>query len=293
MKILFIGCVISSQEFLLKLIDLRADIVGVITKQESNFNADFADLSMICNQHKLDFMHTKDINNLQCLEYVKNKKPDVIFCFGWSQLIKQELLAIPPMGAIGFHPAELPMNRGRHPLIWAMALGLEKTASTFFYMVEQADAGGIISQKSITIDYEDTALDLYNKMIETAKGQIAEIVHMLENNNITVIESNKQGNAWRKRGKSDGKIDWRMSSRAIYNLVRALSHPYVGAHFEYKEKEYKVWKVKEVVKEGYHHIEPGKVLERYDSNSFLVKAYDNLIKIEDCDCVEINANEYL
>ncbi|MFQ8877714.1 MAG: hypothetical protein ACLR7N_03875 [Roseburia hominis] len=42
------------------------------------------------------------------------------------------------------------------------------------------------------------------------------------------------GNVWRKRGKRDGEIDWRMSSRAIYNLVRALTKPYVGAHFVYR-----------------------------------------------------------
>ena len=37
------------------------------------------------------------------------------------------------MGVLGFHPSELPKNRGRHPLIWALALGLKKSASTFFY----------------------------------------------------------------------------------------------------------------------------------------------------------------
>lgn len=34
-----------------------------------------------------------------------------------------------------------------------------------------------------------------------------------------------------RRGVLDGQIDWRMSSRAIYNLVRALTRPYPGAHF--------------------------------------------------------------
>jgi len=41
-------------------------------------------------------------------------------------------LGIAPLGVVGFHPAALPANRGRHPLIWALFLGLKKTASTFF-----------------------------------------------------------------------------------------------------------------------------------------------------------------
>ena len=40
-------------------------------------------------------------------------------------------------------------------------------------------------------------------------------------------------------------IDWRMSSINIYNLVRALTRPYVGATFIYKDKHIKVWKARD------------------------------------------------
>ena len=60
-------------------------------------------------------------------------RPDIIFCFGWSRLIKEELLKIPKKGVVGYHPAMLPKNRGRHPLIWALALGIKTTGSTFFH----------------------------------------------------------------------------------------------------------------------------------------------------------------
>ena len=52
---------------------------------------------------------------------------------------------------MGYHPAELPYNRGRHPIIWALALGLKSTASTFFYMKEGADDGDIISQEIVKL----------------------------------------------------------------------------------------------------------------------------------------------
>lgn len=41
------------------------------------------------------------------------------------------------MGVLGYHPAKLPQNRGRHPLIWALALGLKKSASTFFLWMKE------------------------------------------------------------------------------------------------------------------------------------------------------------
>ena len=102
-----------------------------------------------------------------------------------------------------------------------------------------------------------------------------------------------EGNSWRKRGKEDGRIDWRMSSRNIYNLVRALSRPYVGAHFIHNNDEYKVWKVKEVFEDGYENIEPGKIIRVISNNTFVVKAGENLIEVLECDTVEIKEGEYL
>ena len=65
--------------------------------------------------------------------------PDVIFCFGWSRLLKKRLLTIPKHGVVGFHPAELPMNRGKTSIDLGLSFRFKKTASTFFIMDEGAD----------------------------------------------------------------------------------------------------------------------------------------------------------
>ena len=51
-----------------------------------------------------------------------------------------------------------------------------------------------------------------------------------------------------------------MNSNAIYNLVRALTKPYVGAHLNYKGKEIIVWKIK-VIDNKDNSIECGKILD--------------------------------
>ena len=41
------------------------------------------------------------------------------------------------MGVLGYHPTKLPKNRGRHPLIWALALeSKEKCFNIFLWMRE-------------------------------------------------------------------------------------------------------------------------------------------------------------
>lgn len=59
-----------------------------------------------------------------------------------------------------YHPAKLPENRERCPLIWAISLGLEKSASTFFFMDKSADTGDILSQVDFDICYQDYACSI-------------------------------------------------------------------------------------------------------------------------------------
>ena len=126
MRIFFIGTVSFSEKRLEKLLSLDAEIVGVATKSKSAFNADHVDLTPICEKNNIPVKYVKDINAPHIIQWIGSLNPDVIFCFGWSSLIKKELLELTKLGVVGFHPTELPKNRGRHPLIWALFLGLEK-----------------------------------------------------------------------------------------------------------------------------------------------------------------------
>ena len=84
MKIIFIGSVYFSKVMLEKLIDLKANVVGVITKKNSDFNSDFVDLSTISRVYNIPFLYTKNINNQETIYWIKKLKSDIIFCFGFQ-----------------------------------------------------------------------------------------------------------------------------------------------------------------------------------------------------------------
>jgi len=293
MRIIFIGSVDFSAHMLQKLISLQAEVVGVCTKIPDNKQSDLKDLSKIAHQHNIACCVTNDINDTATRNWIKDLNPDIIFCFGWSALIKKELLTLPPMGVLGYHPTKLPKNRGRHPLIWSLVLGLTQSGSTFFFMQEGADNGDILSQKDFVISYEDDAQTLYNKVITLAIQQLEEFLPQLQKNHYPRIPQNHQeANIWRKRSYKDGMIDFRMHSHSIYNLVRALSHPYPGATIRYKEEDIKIWKVKEVMLD-IPNIEPGKVLYN-TNNTLLVKTADAAVEILEHEFITLpKQGEYL
>jgi methionyl-tRNA formyltransferase len=268
-----------------KLISLNANVVGIITKEHSPFNSDFENLSLIANKYNIPWNYAQNINDVSSVEWVRNLNADVIFCFGWSNLIKRDILNLCPLGVIGFHPALLPDNRGRHPLIWAKVLGLTKSGTSFFFMDEGADTGDLLDQKDFEILFEDTAASLYQKMINNALEQVESFLPKLQNGTYNRVKQNSSGNTWRKRSISDGLIDFRMTSEAICNLVRGLTKPYSGAHCVFDGEEIKIWEV-EPDYTNRENIEPGKVLE-VSGKKVKVKTFNGAITITDHDFLTI------
>ena len=97
MRIFFIGAVKFSEAMLNILIEHKdAEIVGIATKSQSRFNADHVNLSSIAEENTFSYKYVKDINAPHILEWIESLNPEVIYCFGWSSLIKTELLNLSP-----------------------------------------------------------------------------------------------------------------------------------------------------------------------------------------------------
>ena len=90
----------------------------------------------------------------------------------------------------------------------------------------------------------------------------------------------------------DGSIDFRMHSSTIYNLTRALTRPYVGAHVQIGKKNYRVWRVEEE-QFDIPNIEPGKILAIANGN-ISVKTADGSILLIDHEILDdVEVGSYL
>lgn len=281
-KIVFFGCANSSYLILKFLLKKKVRFEAIFTKRKS-YNHDFKDLSKISKKNNIKYFYVKKTNSKNTIDKLKKIRPDYLICVGWPVLIKSKILKLVKKNSIGFHPSKLPYNKGRHPIIWSIVLGLKSTASSFFVINNDLnpDTGDLISQKKIIIKKEYDSGKLYSKIILTAKKQLFEIVKNIGQNNLKIIKKIKpnSGNYWRKRTKKDGEIDWRMSATSINNITRALTPPYPFAHFKYKKKEFLVEKSKEMkFKREYLNVEPGRVI-MYHKQYPVIKCYKSFLKI--------------
>lgn len=295
MRIGFIGCVRSSKVALETLLDLKGvEVCAVVTRETSLVNTDFFDLSEVCEKHEIPFLYEDPNNREDSTIFLQQYDLDVIYCIGWSYLLNNELLSITPIGVIGFHPAKLPQNRGRHPIIWSLALGLDQTASTFFRMDEGADSGPILSQQIVQIYDHDDAASLYERILDTAQSQIKHFTNeLVEGTAVFKEQDHSLATYWRKRSRKDGCIDFRMSAEQIYNLIRALAPPYPCAEFLFNGRYFAITKGFPVKGGIERNIEPGRVLDVEKDRLLIKTAGLGAIWIEGAFDADIQVGHYL
>ncbi|MEZ9845384.1 formyltransferase family protein [Vibrio breoganii] len=295
MRVGFIGCVDSSQVALEALLTVDSiEVCAVITRDASAVNADFCDLSGICVQHGIPFHYENPKERDDSTAFFRQYDLDAIFCVGWSYLLNKDMLELTRVGVIGFHPAKLPENRGRHPIIWALALGLEETASTFFLMDEGADSGPIVSQRRLSITAEDDANSLYAKILGEVREQIVEIGIALGAGTLEAKPQDySKATYWRKRSRKDGTIDFRMQADSIHNLIRALVEPYPGAELVFREQHIVVQKSAVDSNTFAKNIEPGKVLAKQGSSLLVKTGGEQAIWLYGIEVEDIKVGEFL
>ncbi len=246
LRIMYIGCTGNSYEILESLIQMPSVwVVGIITKSKSKFNDNFKSLTPLAVEKNIPYLFWDHTDLPTMITWLKILTPDVIYCFGWSHLLPQKIIQIAPLGAIGYHPTLLPKYRGRHPVIWTLVLGLKETGSTFFFIDEGTDSGDILSQVKVAVSDEDDAQSLLKKLLNVSLIQVEDFTKKLAVNSFSKQTQNvREATYWPKRTKEDGLIRWTMPAPHVYNLVRALTKPYAGAHCLIGSKEVKIWKTK-------------------------------------------------
>ncbi len=297
LKIILVGCVEFSLKLSVAIMKKKnIEIIGICTKKKSSFNSDFCDLSFFAKKNKIPYLYCENINDKKNFDWVKKKTPDFIICVGWPNLLSDKFLNLPRFLSIGYHPSDLPKNRGRNPLIWSIILQLKNSASCFFIMNKNPDDGQFISKKYFKISKNETAYTLYKKITKIAISQLNElfkILNEIKNKNFLIQKKKKKnkGNILRKRSYSDGVIDWRMDANAIFNLVNALSYPYPGASFYYKKREYKLIKAK-IIK-SILKLEPGKVIKKINHKP-IIKCGNNALKLlKTIPAIKCKSNDYI
>jgi len=196
----------------------------------------------LADKHGLACLVDPDLRSPDFTAEVRALAPDFIFSFMFRQLLPGQLLEIPRLGALNLHPSALPKYRGRSPINWVLVRGETETGVTLHHMVDKPDRGDIVAQRRFAIAELDTALTLHRRATDEARVLFRETYPLLRDRCAPRIEQDaSQASYFGGRKPEDGEIDWAWPAPRIYDLVRAVTHPYPGAFTVHDGRRVVVW----------------------------------------------------
>ena len=213
----------------------------------------------LANRHSIA-VHYPDKIDPEWTAKIAALRPAIIYSFSYRHLIAEDVLALAPMGAYNLHPSPLPRYRGRAPVNWMIVNGEREAGVTLHHMVARADAGDIVAQKTCAIDDADTALTLYRKLVPLGAAIVREYhPRIVAGTAPRVKQDLAAGSYFGRRRPEDGKIAWRWPARRIFNLIRAVTHPYPGAFCYLGDRKLFVWQAR-IANESGSRGAPGQII---------------------------------
>ena len=241
-------------------------------------------LKELCKKHNIVYLTSKNINSKEFIDKIRKFNCELFVSMSFNQIFKDDMINMPKFNIINCHAGKLPFYRGRNILNWVLINDEKEFGITVHYVDEGFDTGDIILQKT----YKITDNDNYGTLLEIAYVECAKLLNSVVNlfvNNLPVPRKSQSsihpvGFYCLRRKDGDEIIDWSLTSREIFNFVRAICTPGPCARTNLNGSELKINEVQLISNAAKYKGIPGEILNNaYDG--IIVGTGDSMIKIVD------------
>ncbi|SDK52968.1 Formyl transferase, C-terminal domain [Maridesulfovibrio ferrireducens] len=209
-------------------------IIGLSSSVKKDGVSGYIDQESLCKESGVELIEIFDysLSAAEDKEKLLGYDIDILLVAGWQRLIPDWLIDHCKICAVGVHgsPYGITEGRGRSPQNWALILGKEEFSLSIFEITPGIDDGAIIKSCTFEISPFDTISSMQHKVARlTAKMFIDSVLDGAISSR-HFAEQEGEAKYLPMRRPEDGEIDWNLSSVAICDFIKALSHPYPGAY---------------------------------------------------------------
>lgn len=133
-------------------------------------------IASIVESNGYDVIPHTDVNGPAFIQMLKDEEIDLVVSVSASQIFKEELLSVPPLGCINMHNGELPKYKGMLPNFWQMFNGETHTTLTIHRMAAKLDEGDIVFTRKTEIGADTTLEELIKRTKENSASALMDLL---------------------------------------------------------------------------------------------------------------------
>ncbi|MDX1890938.1 methionyl-tRNA formyltransferase [Mycolicibacterium sp. 050158] len=155
--------------------------------------------------------------------------PDCCAVVAYGALLRDGLLAVPPLGWINLHFSLLPAWRGAAPVQAAIAAGDEVTGATTFRIEPSLDSGPVYGVVTETIRATDTAGELLGRLSMSGAVLLERTMDGIADGSLTAVPQPADGvSVAPKITVDEARVRWDLPAQVVDRRIRAVT-PNPGA----------------------------------------------------------------
>lgn len=182
------------------------------------------------------------LRDAEVLRQLAALQPQAIVAVAYGQILRREVLDLPPRGVVNVHPSLLPRWRGASPIAAAILAGDEETGVTIMLMDPGMDTGPLLAREAAPISPEDTTGSLTERLSGLGADLLSRTLpRWLAGEIEPQPQDDSAATATRLIRKEDGAIDWTLPAVDIWRRVRAYN-PWPGAHTTLDGEPLHIWR---------------------------------------------------
>ena len=228
----------------LKAIHENFNVVGVVTQPDRPAGRGRSlqppDVKRLADSLMLPYIQPRSLKEEKALTQLKEWMPDVIVVAAFGQILRENVLNLPPHGCINVHASLLPRWRGAAP-VQAAILHDDITGVTIMKMDKGLDTGPILSQRAVPIPEEMTAGKLFDQLAQMGADLLVETLPKYINGEIQPQPQDDEKATYAPRlKKEDGVLDFSQPAAFLARMVRAYN-PWPGAYQFFDDSRLKIY----------------------------------------------------
>jgi methionyl-tRNA formyltransferase len=236
-RLVFMG----SPEFAIPTLHALAEnyqVVGVVTQPDRpagrGRSLKPAPIKILADELGLPVIQPGRLTEPKALAQLHRWSPDLIIVAAFGQILKPDVLNLPPHGCLNIHASLLPRWRGAAPIQAAILNGDLQTGTTIMLMDPGLDTGPIISQREMQIAPDDTAGSLSSRLAKLGAELLVESLPAYLNGDlIPKSQDDSLATYAPMLKKSQGRLDFSQPAEELARRVRAFN-PWPGTFMIWK-----------------------------------------------------------